>query len=52
MAVKNIVKKTIELARDPTFNSPFAIAAQKNGYFDYQGGKPDDITVLFARVTR
>lgn len=30
--------------------SPFAISAQKHG-LDYKGGKPDDVTVLLARVT-
>ena len=29
--------------------SPFAISAQKHG-LDYKGGKPDDVTVLLARV--
>ncbi len=51
-AVKNIVTKTVELARDPDYDSPFAISARKNGYDDFTGGKPDDITVVLARVTK
>ena len=52
VAVKNIVNQTMKLARDPDFDSPFAITARKNGYSDFTGGKPDDITVLLARVSK
>jgi protein phosphatase PTC7 len=40
-----------ELAFDPDYMSPFALNAAANGYQDVKGGKPDDITVLLARVT-
>ena len=51
-AVKNIVTKTAEQARDPDYMSPFALAAIKQGFGDFIGGKPDDITVLLARVSK
>jgi hypothetical protein len=42
----------VELAKDPYNDSPFAISARKNGYDKFTGGKPDDITVVLARVTK
>jgi protein phosphatase PTC7 len=50
-AANNIAKKAIELALDPDYISPFSKAAQKYG-IHLSGGKPDDITVLLARVSR
>lgn len=46
-----LAKKAIELAFDPDYDSPFALAARRNG-INISGGKPDDVTVLLARVSR
>jgi len=40
-----------ELSFDPDYMSPFAFSAEANGFQDVRGGKPDDITVVLARVT-
>ena len=45
-----LAKHAYQLAFDPDYMSPFALEAQANG-MDMKGGKPDDITVLLARVT-
>lgn len=50
-AAHDIVNFAAELARDPEYFSPFALSARKNGY-EFRGGKPDDITLLLARVTK
>ncbi|RNA32446.1 phosphatase PTC7 -like protein [Brachionus plicatilis] len=50
-AANNLARKAIELALDPEYISPFAKAAKKHG-IHIRGGKPDDITVLLARVTK
>lgn len=50
-AAKSISTTAVELSKDPMYISPFSLNAKKNGY-EYQGGKPDDITVLLARVTK
>jgi hypothetical protein len=34
---------------DSNFNSPFAVKARDSG-INYKGGKPDDISVIAARV--
>jgi protein phosphatase PTC7 len=46
-----LAKKAVELAFDPDYDSPFALAARRNG-INISGGKPDDVTVLLARVSR
>lgn len=46
-----LAKKAVELAFDPDYVSPFALSAQRNG-INIIGGKPDDVTVLLARVSR
>lgn len=48
---QTLAKKAIELAFDPDYISPFAISARKNG-INIRGGKPDDVTILLARVSR
>ena len=48
---QSLAKKAIELAFDPDYISPFAISARKNG-INIRGGKPDDVTILLARVSR
>lgn len=45
-----IVEKTVKLSLDSTFLSPFALSARQN-QLNFAGGKPDDITLLLARVT-
>lgn len=50
-AANNIARKAIELAFDPDYQSPFALAARQNG-ININGGKPDDVTVLLARVSK
>lgn len=50
LAADNIVEHTVKLSLDAQYLSPFAIAAKQHQR-DYEGGKPDDITVLLARVT-
>lgn len=50
-AANNIARKAIELALDPDYISPFAKAARKYG-INISGGKPDDITVILARVSK
>lgn len=46
-----LAKKAVELAFDPDYVSPFAVSARRNG-INISGGKPDDVTVLLARVTQ
>jgi protein phosphatase PTC7 len=46
-----ISSHAVELSKDPNYMSPFSLAAKKYG-LEYQGGKPDDITLLIARVSR
>ena len=41
----------LELGQDRFYLSPFARGAQEAGY-QYLGGKPDDITVVVARVAQ
>lgn len=50
-AANNLARKAIELALDPDYISPFAKSAKKHG-INIKGGKPDDITVLLARVSK
>ena len=47
--VKKIVLKTKELSKSETTESPFAQKAKAAGY-EYEGGKPDDITLALMRV--
>lgn len=47
----SIAQEAHKLAFDPSYMSPFAQSANANGYDYVKGGKPDDITVLLARVT-
>ncbi|XP_067663217.1 protein phosphatase PTC7 homolog [Haliotis asinina] len=46
----NIAEKAYQLSFDPEYMSPFAMSAMDAG-IDFRGGKPDDITVIVARVT-
>lgn len=46
-----IAHEAHELAFDPDYMSPFAFHAAANGFHNVKGGKPDDITVMLARVT-
>lgn len=48
---KKIVDKTVRLSRDPLYYSPFAMSARQN-QISMTGGKPDDITLLLARVSK
>jgi len=50
-AAQILAKKAVELAFDPDYVSPFAMSARRNG-INISGGKPDDVTVLLARVSR
>ncbi|XP_064618495.1 protein phosphatase PTC7 homolog [Lineus longissimus] len=45
----SLVKKALQVAFDPECMSPFALSACEHG-IECVGGKPDDITVLLARV--
>lgn len=49
-AAKKIVENAVQISLDNTYLTPFAISARQN-HLDYTGGKPDDITVLLARVS-
>lgn len=49
-AAERIVKQAVDVSLDEKYLSPFAISAKLNNK-DYEGGKPDDITVLLARVS-
>ncbi|KAL4465024.1 hypothetical protein ABPG72_010468 [Tetrahymena utriculariae] len=44
-----IAKYAFKLSVDPVYNSPFAKRAKK-AYYNYRGGKSDDITVVVAQV--
>lgn len=44
-----ISKFAFKLSLDPTYNSPFAKKAHQH-YYDFRGGKSDDITVVVAQV--
>ncbi|XP_050408002.1 protein phosphatase PTC7 homolog [Patella vulgata] len=46
----SIAQKAYQLSFDPDYLSPFAISAIDAG-IELTGGKPDDITVVVARVT-
>lgn len=46
----NIAEKAYQLSLDPDYLSPFAVSAINNG-IQIKGGKPDDITVVLARVS-
>lgn len=46
-----LAKKAVEMAFDPDYVSPFALSARRNG-INISGGKPDDVTVLLARVSQ
>lgn len=50
-AAYNLANKAFELAFDPDYQSPFSIAAKKSG-ININGGKPDDVTVLLACVSK
>lgn len=47
----NMAEHAYQLSLDPDYMSPFAISANDMG-IDLTGGKPDDITVIVARVTQ
>lgn len=42
-----IAKETEKLSYDMNYMSPFSKGA-KDHYYDYLGGKPDDITIIVA----
>ncbi|XP_061196312.1 protein phosphatase PTC7 homolog [Saccostrea echinata] len=46
----HIAEEAYQLSFDQDYLSPFALSAQQRG-IDLKGGKPDDITVLLARVS-
>ncbi len=46
---KVISQRAFEASQDENRPSPFSIAAKNVGY-NFPGGKPDDITVLIARL--
>ncbi|ELT91716.1 hypothetical protein CAPTEDRAFT_166817 [Capitella teleta] len=45
-----LVKDAHRKGFDPDYNSPFAQHAADNG-FHFEGGKPDDVTVILSKVT-
>ncbi|KAL3857154.1 hypothetical protein ACJMK2_011849 [Sinanodonta woodiana] len=47
---KNIAEKAHQLSFDPDYLSPFALSALDAG-IAMRGGKPDDITVILAKVS-
>ncbi|KAJ8312593.1 hypothetical protein KUTeg_009966 [Tegillarca granosa] len=47
---RKIAEQAHQLSFDPEYLSPFAISAINSG-IDLKGGKPDDITVILARIT-
>jgi len=49
-AAGNLAEQAYQLSLDPDYMSPFALSANDVG-IDLKGGKPDDITVVIARVT-
>lgn len=44
-----IAKFAFKLSVDPVYNSPFAKKAKK-AFYNYRGGKSDDISVIVAQV--
>lgn len=40
-----LARYAYKLSLDPVYNSPFAKKARKS-YYDFMGGKSDDITVI------
>ena len=48
--VQEMAEKTYDLSRNLTYVSPFAKSASKDLSWEYQGGKPDDITIVLAAV--
>eukprot|EP00927_Polykrikos_kofoidii_P034846 TRINITY_DN29474_c0_g1_i1.p1 TRINITY_DN29474_c0_g1~~TRINITY_DN29474_c0_g1_i1.p1 ORF type:complete len:399 (+),score=77.98 TRINITY_DN29474_c0_g1_i1:50-1246(+) len=48
---ESLVKLAVECSKSPTKLSPFGHSASKHGHH-YDGGKPDDITVIVARVVQ
>ena len=49
--VKRMVEKAYENSTDPSFMSPFALLGSQMLSWEYQGGKPDDITIMLAAIT-
>lgn len=47
---RKIAEQAHQLSFDPEYLSPFAISAINSG-IDLKGGKPDDITLILARIT-
>jgi protein phosphatase PTC7 len=50
-AAESIANFAFELAKNPTYVSPFTKSARANK-LDYIGGKPDDITVIVSRMSK
>lgn len=46
----SLARAAFSHSSDSGFNSPFSIKANQNG-MQYRGGKPDDISVIAAKVT-
>lgn len=44
-----VAKEAEEYSNQQNYVSPFAKGARDN-YYDYTGGKPDDITVIIAQI--
>ena len=51
MIARLLKQVALNNTRDMTYESPFAVGAREAGY-RYVGGKPDDITVLVAKVVQ
>lgn len=48
--MKEIVEKSYKNSVDSSYMSPFAQSGSQALSWEYQGGKPDDITVILAAV--
>ncbi|KNC85995.1 hypothetical protein SARC_01840 [Sphaeroforma arctica JP610] len=46
----SLVRKAESLSKDQRRRSPFTVEAEKHGYTDMLGGKPDDITLIVLAV--
>lgn len=49
LVAEMITERANQLSKNQTYQSPFAKEAYKH-FYDYRGGKEDDITVIVAQV--
>ena len=47
---EKIAKLAEEKSREINYESPFTKKAKEYGYFNFKGGKKDDITVIVSQI--